>query len=276
MQRLTRATGMLDSHEGEPHTSSTIRLALFPMLAKIVRGLPFVLNLAAVMVPGFAQVPVAAAAESIGPGLAPVGVKASSSQASDPTGLIDGRGLEEAKPGSGVFVHGNSKYAEQGSIWNADYSDKKPWLLFDLGRAASLTGVQIWNGNEKGYESRSVRSLAVLTSNDGKAFAKAGEFELQPATGGEEEPGQELKFAQPVTARFVRLEVLSNHNPNEPAALSEVRFLSPDAKPSPPRDLKPKYAAPAHAKRPLGEPVADAENIVFPPDAGVIDVTKPP
>ncbi len=215
-------------------------------------------------------------AEPPGPGLAPVEVKVSSSQASDPKSLIDGRGVAESKPGSGVFVHTNSKYAENGSIWNANYGDAKPWLVFDLGKAANLTGAHIWNGNEKGYENRSVRALDVLVSPDGAAFEKVGTFKLKKASGRDDDAGEEVLFAKPMKARFVRFEIQSNYKPGDPAALSEVRFLSPDAKPAARQEWVQKYPTPAYPRRALGSPVAGAENIVFPADAGVIDVTKPP
>lgn len=216
------------------------------------------------------------AQEPIGPGLAPVGVRVSGSQASDPRSLIDGRGLAESRPASGVYVHTNNKYADGGTLWNANYGAAQTWLVFDLGKSWLLSGMHVWNGNERGYAARGVQALDVLGSDDGESFAKIGSHKLRRASGRDDYPGEVVTFSAPVKARFVRFEVISNFQPGEPPALSEVRFLSPDVKPPAPRVSVRKYPTPAYPAAKPGARFAGAENIVFPADAGIIDVTKPP
>ncbi len=209
-------------------------------------------------------------------GIAPVDVKVSSSQASDPRSLIDGRGLAESRPGSGLAVHTDNKYADGGTMWNADYSDAHPWLVFDLGKATRLTGMHIWNGNEKGYNGRGVQGLEVLGSADGEHFQAIGSFRLKEASGQDDDPGEEIAFPAPVSARFVRFNIQSNYKPGDPPSLSEVRFLSPDAPAHAARVFKPKYQPTVYPVLPVGAPALGVENIAFPADAGVIDITKPP
>lgn len=211
---------------------------------------------------------------------------APSSQGSNPTALCDDSGLGEDPPGSGVFVHTANKGASGGSMWNSNYDDAgsvgKVFVRFDLGHVHQLAGLYVWNYNEKGYLPRGVKTATVQVSVDDRTFIDAGTIELRRANGGDE-PGQAVTLPKPVTARYVRLLITANHG-DRVSGLSEVRFSV--AKPttddrlllglkSRPQHV-PKYPAPTYSRIVPGKPLPGGEDAVYPADAGVIDVTKPP
>lgn len=218
--------------------------------------------------------------------IAAQGCTAPSSQGSNPSALCDDSGLGEDPPGSGVFVHTANKGAGGGSMWNSNYDDAgsvgKVFVRFDLGHVHQLAGLYVWNYNEKGYTQRSVKTATVQVSEDDRAFTDAGTIELRRA-GGSDDPGQAVTLPKPVAARYVRLLITANHG-DRVSGLSEVRFRV--AKPakddrlllglkSRPKHVA-KYPAPDYARIVAGKPLAGSENAVFPADAGVVDVTKPP
>lgn len=211
---------------------------------------------------------------------------APSSQGSNPTALIDDSGLGEDPPGSGIFVHTANKGAGGGSMWNSNYDDAgsvgRVFVRFDLGHVHQLVGLYVWNYNEKGYLPRGVKTATLQVSEDDRTFTEAGTIDLRRASGSDD-PGQAVTLPKPMTARYVRLLVTANHG-DRVSGLSEVRFRV--AKPakddrvllgmkSRPKHV-PKYPAPDYARIVPGMPLAGAENAIFPADAGVIDVTKPP
>ena len=54
------------------------------------------------------------------------------------------------------------------------------WLWFDLGQVYNVSGMYIWNYNEKGdWNSRSVKEFDVSASADDKSFTPVGSFTLQ-------------------------------------------------------------------------------------------------
>jgi hypothetical protein len=211
---------------------------------------------------------------------------APSSQGSNPSALCDDSGLGEDPPGSSTFVHTAHKGAGGGSMWNSNYDDAgsvgKVYVRFDLGHVHQITGLYVWNYNEPGYTQRSVKTATVQTSEDDRTFTDAGTIDLRRGNGGDE-PGQAVTLPKPVTARYVRLLITANYG-DRVSGLSEVRFrvVKPAADDrvllglkSRPKHVA-KYPAPTYARIVAGKPLAGAENAVFPADAGVIDVTKPP
>lgn len=241
--------------------------------------------LAFLAVCAFAPPPVNAQTASLGAFLAPTDATASSFQEGagrSARKLIDGSGWGETRPGSGVYVHTANVSADGNCMWNAGSRDggldTHAWLVFDLGRPYRVNGVYVWNYNEAGqWTARGVKDVDISASTDGKTFAPVGPLTFRRASGAEGETGQAVPFPAPVRARFFRFDVRSNYGGDVPG-LSEVRFSNADAKAAVPRPVvwKPTYPRPTHPRLALGQTLPGAENIVFPADAGVIDVTKAP
>lgn len=190
--------------------------------------------------------------------------------------LIDGSGWGETFPGSGVYVHTNNVGSDGTCMWNGDPNS---WLVFDLGRTFRVNGIYVWNYNEGGgWNSRGVKDVAILASSDGKEFRPVGTLTLAEASGQDDDPGQTVAFPAPVSARYFKLQILSNYRGGESSGLAEVRFSNADARPvaAGVSTRKPQYARPRYPRRPIGQPLPGAENIVYPADAGVVDVTKSP
>lgn len=217
--------------------------------------------------------------QSIGAFIVPVDAKASSSQEAAgrlPRKLIDGSGWGETFPGSGVYVHANDVYADGGCMWNGAAD---AWLLFDLGKEHLVSGIYVWNYNEgDGWNTRSVREVDVSASPDEATFRPVARLRLAQAPGTEDYRGEALRFEAPVRARYFRMQILSNYRGGEMSGLSEVRFADAERKAPPPTAVEwtPRYPRPEHPGLALGAPLPGAENIAFPEDAGIVDVTKPP
>ena len=214
----------------------------------------------------------------LGAFITPVAARASNWQASaarSPQKLIDGSGWGESWPGSGVFVHTNNVYQGGSNMWNGQWD---AWLWFDLGRAYNLNGIYVWNYNERnGWNTRSVKQLEVSASEDDKTFKPVGKLAFSQAPGTEDDRGEVVPFAKPVRARYIKFQIKSNYRGGEMSGLAEIRFSNADEKAPPPGRLwTPKYPRPQHPRLSPAQPLERAENIVFPPDAGVIDVTKDP
>ena len=233
----------------------------------------------------FAPSPVIAQTASLGAFVTPTDATASSSQEGagrSPRKLIDGSGWGETRPGSGVYVHTANVSADGNCMWNAGGRDggldARPWLVFDLGRLYRVNGVYVWNYNEAGqWAARGVKDVDVSASADGKTYAPVGALTFRRASGTNDERGQAVPLPAPVRARFFRFQVQSNYGGDVPG-LSEIRFSNADAKAAPPRPFvwKPTYPRPTHPRLILGQPLPGAENIAFPADAGVINVTQAP
>jgi len=217
--------------------------------------------------------------QTLGEFITPVDAKASSSQSDagrTPRKMVDGSGWGELFPGSGVYVHTNNVYADGNCMWNGAWD---AWLLFDLGKEYNVNGFYLWNYNEKeGWNTRSVREVDIAASSDGQKLEPVGRFVLEMAPGTDDYRGQVVKFEKVVRARYFRWDIRSNYRGGEMSGIAEVRFSNADVKAAPPVpvDWSPRYPRPQHPKLALGAPLAGAENIVFPADAGIVDVTKPP
>ena len=87
-----------------------------------------------------------------------------------------------------------------------------------------------------------------------------------------------MPFGKTVSARYFKFMIKSNYRGGEMSGLAEVRFSNADEKAvvTAPGEWKPTYPRPQYPALKLGQPLEGAENIVFPADAGVVGVTKPP
>ena len=203
--------------------------------------------------------------------------------------LVDRSGLTETFPGSGIFVHNNDPFAPPGSMWDSGYlpdgADHTPTLIFDLFKTYTLDAFHVWNYNEKGWTSRGFNSVEVATSSDGKQYEPAGVFSFDQADGSNDYEGQDFRLKTKTTARFVRFHALSTYRGDDVAGLSSVEFHATGVGAPPERtkakaavlmNLKPKYTRPALPKPLHGAPLLGQEDIVFPQDAKVIDLSQPP
>ncbi len=216
--------------------------------------------------------------QSLGAFIQPVAATASSSQ--DGAGrtagkMIDGSGWDESVPGSGVYVHTSNVFAAGNCMWNGATDAA---LGFDLGKTYRVSGIYLWNYNEgNGYNRRSVRDVEIASSTDNQNFQTLGKFTFAMASGKDDDSGQAVPFAAPVTARYFRWNILSNYG-GDNSGIAEVRFANADRKAvaAVPAVWKPTYPRPTYAPAKRGAALAGAENITFPADAGIVDVTKAP
>ncbi len=211
-------------------------------------------------------------------GFAPVEVKASSTQAVPAVTMINGGGLAESEPESDIWVHGNSSGEGGGAIWIAGYDDPngrgKAELEFDLGEVLPVTAMQLWNGNEKGRTGRSAKDVELLVSIDGKAWEKDTDVVFKQASGKPDE-GAQIVAMKGAKARYVKLVIKSNYQANEPVAVSEVRFVSPERKVARERFTK-RYEPIAAGDPFLGLPFARDGEVDYPKDSGVVNLREAP
>jgi len=118
-------------------------------------------------------------------------------------------------------------------------NDPAPWVVFDLGRPVDLKAIHIWNYNEVNLTGRGVKGLEILGSATGAADSFSipiGKFELARASGSSDSPVTEKLSVDAKSVRFVKFNVLSNHNgvtypatakaaDNAFVGLSEVQFF---------------------------------------------------
>lgn len=217
--------------------------------------------------------------QSLGAFIRPVAATATDSQTGagrTPDKMIDGSGWDEDKPGSGVYVHTSDVSADGNCMWNGAADST---LTFDLGKTCHVSGVYLWNYNERGgYNSRSVKDVAISSSTDNRTFTTLGTFTFAMAPGTDDYRGEAMSFRQAVNARYFQWKILSNYRGGEMSGIAEVRFANADAKAEIPKTIvwKPKYLSPTYPKLAPGAPLKGAENIVFPKDSGIVDVTKAP
>ena len=216
--------------------------------------------------------------QSLGAFIQPVAASATDSQEGagrTPGKMIDGSGWDEDKPGSGAYVHTNNVFAEGSCMWNGA---ERATLTFDLGKIYRVGGVYLWNYNESNYNNRSIKDVDISYSTDNRNFVPLGTFTFAMAPGTDAYRGETMPFPQAVKARYFKWEIKSNYRGGEMSGVAEVRFANADLKATiaKPGAWKPKYARPVHPRLALGKPLTGAENIVFPADSGVVDVTKAP
>lgn len=225
--------------------------------------------------------PPAPRTETIGAFITPVGASASSAQ--DGAGrtagkMIDGSGWGESFRGSGVYIHTNDVYDGGSNMWNGAGDSPVSWVQFDLGQEFNVAGFYFWNYNEgSGYANRSAKDVDVMASPDGEKFASVGNFTLQEAPGSDDYKGQTVAFEKPTKARFLRFNIQSNYKGSDVAGIAEIRFADADAKPADPNiPWKATYPRPAHPALKPAQVLAGGENIIFPKDMGIVDVTQAP
>lgn len=217
--------------------------------------------------------------QTLGAFIRPVSATATDSQAAagrTPDKMIDGSGWDEEKPGSGIYVHTSDVFADGNCMWNGAANST---LTFDLGKTFHVSGVYLWNYNEGGgYNSRSIKDVAISYSVDNQAFTLMGTYTFAMAPGTNGYRGQTVRFKQAVNARHFKWVILSNYRGGEMSGIAEVRFSNADVKAETPKLIvwRPKYPRPLHPKLSPGAPLKGAENIVFPRDSGIVDVTQAP
>ena len=224
---------------------------------------------------GMVLSPPLAPTASLGAFITPVAAEASTVQsaARDAMRLIDGSGLDEYWPGSGVYVHSNNPYADGSSMWNGSSANNTGIVSFDLGKSHNVSGLYLWNFNESGqWLGRGVQDFDLTASGDGQTYQPVGAFKLPKASGDKDYKGEAVAFQTPVKARYFRMNIKSNYGASG-VGLSEVRFANADVPYQPPQPFQPKYPRPTHPKLALGAPLKGGENIVFPADFGHADVT---
>ncbi len=215
---------------------------------------------------------------SIGAFITPVTATASSSQEGrTPSKMIDGSGWGENFPGSGVYVHTNNVYDGGTNMWNAAGNEPQGWMQFDLGQTFNTSGFYIWNYNEGGgYANRSARDISISSSLDGQTFSPVGDFTLDQAPGTDDYKGQIVSFKAPVKARYFKFDIRSNYRGNDVSGMAEIRFADADHKEALPVAWKATYPRPTYPVLAQGEALKGAENIVYPADMGIVDLSKAP
>ncbi|MBM4019570.1 MAG: DUF4457 domain-containing protein, partial [Planctomycetes bacterium] len=231
-----------------------------------------------------------AAEAGLGEPIVPVAVTASSTQTASkaPGNLIDGSGLSETSPSSGVWVHNSNAYrekgVERGTMWSSGAAggktETKPTITFDLGKERTVGSFRVWNYNEARWTPLGFKEVEVSSSLDGEKFEPVGTAVFEQAPGDDDYEGQTVSFKQAVQARYIRLHCLTNWQ-GERSGLAEIRFypggaggvdaIAPGVKPA----VKARQREP-NIPNPPRPALAGAENVVFPPDSGIIDVTAAP
>jgi hypothetical protein len=218
--------------------------------------------------------------------IAPVAATASGSEASSPGMVIDGSGLREDPARPGVFTHLSNRWADGGCMWTSRGEplgkEGRCWLRLDLGRVCQVAGLHVWNYNEAGgWQGRSVKAFDLLASEDDAKWSEAGSYTLHCATGKDDEPGEAVSLAKSVAARYLKIVPAAHYGRDNLVGLAEIRVRIADPKPgdrvlAPRPPFKPRYARTPYPPRAVGKPWPGGENVAWPADAGVVDVTKPP
>jgi hypothetical protein len=139
------------------------------------------------------------------------------------TNIVNGSGLPGNIPSlTGTHVPGNVP-----NIWIGNLSTGN-LITFNLSGTYSLAGFSLWNYNG-GSSSLGVNGVNVLSSTDGTNFTSVSGAPTQFAIGTNaiSESPELFSFA-PVTASYVRFQVLSNYGSSF-TGLSEVQFNSASA-----------------------------------------------
>ncbi|MBI2949474.1 MAG: Ig-like domain-containing protein [Verrucomicrobia bacterium] len=152
----------------------------------------------------------------------PVAVQASNGQASQDT-LINGQGFD-ADPGIGSPTASHNRLG--GEMWSGIGSIKE-YVVFDLGKAVSLTKVFIWNYNVQNATDVGMKDVEVQVSSDTNMtnanFNAIAQISLKE--GGE---AAQVFNVVGTSVRLVKLKGLSNWGQGYTVGLAEVRFESGD------------------------------------------------
>ncbi len=220
--------------------------------------------------------------------IVPISATASSTQCDSKAvkNLLDGSGLSESPPGSGVWVHTSDAFrdrgVERGTMWCSgaikDQKETTPTLTFDFGKLRTIGSFRVWNYNEANWTAAGFKDVDVTASLDNAKYVPLGTALFEQAPGDDGCEGQFVSLKQPVKARFFRLHCLSNWQ-GERSGLAEIRFFASGASdkdaiaPGVQPVIRPLVKNRPNPPRPA---VAGAENIIFPANSGVIDVTAAP
>jgi hypothetical protein len=222
--------------------------------------------------------------------IVPISATASSTQCDSKAvkNLLDGSGLSESPPGSGVGVHTSDAFRDQGvergTMWCSgavkDQKETTPTVTFDLGKICNIGSFRVWNYNEANWTAAGFKDVEVSASADNKKYTPLGTVFFEQAPGDDNYEGQIVSLQQPAHARFVRLHCLSNWQ-GERSGLAEIRFfdggagdknaITPGVQP-----VVRSASAAKHRPNPPRPAVPGSENIVFPANSGIIDVTAAP
>lgn len=120
------------------------------------------------------------------------------------------------------------RHVDQGGTqYRSLRNDFTPTLDFELTRTAELSKFYVWNfasAGQSGFNfDRGIREMRVLTSENGIDFIDRGEFSVR--RGFTSSQFEALNFEEPVRAKYVRFEVLSNHGDSQFTGVGEVKFF---------------------------------------------------
>ncbi len=142
-----------------------------------------------------------------------------SNRGSDINNMVNGSGLPGNIP-SLTGIH------DRGSItnnWASSIGVRTGNITFNLNGTYSLAGFSLWNFNAFSFVG--VKDVNVLRSTDGITFTTVTGAPTQFAIGAESAPESPEQFSfAPVTASYVRFQVLSNYGSPSLTGLSEVQF----------------------------------------------------
>jgi hypothetical protein len=117
-----------------------------------------------------------------------------------------------------------------GNSWQTDTMSGTGWISFDLGAEYDLARLHIWNLNFYGpYNGRGAKDVDIYTSLNGIDWTNEGRYLFLMATGLDGDPGFDVAAGTWSTARYVRLNILSNFGSFDNAGhvgLSEVQFFA--------------------------------------------------
>ena len=130
--------------------------------------------------------------------------------------LLDGDGLSLTHQPQGLLTNVN-----EGTMWLTDES--KPELVIDLHQSYDVSAIYLWNYNAN--PDYGVKAFDLYQSIDGNDYVKIGHFQLDKASGLEQEPfTTELVFNQNTT-RFLKIKVTESYN-DEFVGLGKIRLFS--------------------------------------------------
>ena len=142
---------------------------------------------------------------------------------SDINNIVNGSGL------SSLSLTATHAVANNSNSWLSGGFASPGNITFNLNGTYNLAGFSLWNYNGFGNTS-GVNGVNVLTSTNGISFTTVTGAPTQFAIGPNNalESPEQFSFA-PVTASYVRFQVLSNYGAARVFRLSEVQFNSASA-----------------------------------------------
>jgi hypothetical protein len=137
----------------------------------------------------------------------------------DINNIVNGAGL----PGNTPSLTGTHDRGSFTNNWASSRNITTGNITFNLNGTYSLAGLSLWNFNANAWIG--VKNVNVLSSTDGTNFTSVTGAPNQFAIGAESAPESPEQFSfAPVTASYVRFQVLSNYGSPVLTGLSEVQF----------------------------------------------------